>query len=623
VTPENPEQRKSAQEYTATVIMSSALSILARQSQTTRFRTRALFLLALSAALYIGTAASPALIDDDADAAYAVVAREMLQRHDFVVPHMNGVRYLVRPPLHFWLVAATYTVLGQNAFSTRLPVALAMIGLVLLVHEFGRRFLSEQAGFYGGLITATSAGMFIFTRTMIPEAIYALQFTAIFYLFLRAWTGTLSHRAYWLASATCGLAVLTRGLIGLLFPLAAVVLFVTITRGWPRWRELRPFSSVLIFLAVALPWHILAQLREPGFFHAYIVNEHVNRALGTRWPHDYSAVPLWAWWLAHLAWFFPWSFFLPVAFRGIPNPKSWRILRDPQSLARLLSLLWAAVILIFFSLESGSRMEYYSFGAWPAIALLLGSALADEEQRRRPWLRTIQAVMLFFPSLVAAVLGYLLWTSYKIRSAGDISSVLSTRAPQYYHVAMSHFFDLTPQAFSALRAPAIIAGFALVISAAAAWWLRRQVRHWQANVAISIGMAGFFLAANLAYAAFSPQLSSHALAKQMNTVLRPEDAIVLYGDFPVGASIAFYTGHHLLLYRAHDSNLEYGARFAEAPKTFLSESDFQALWYGRSRVFLLVPPDQMENATRELQPESRWLLAESGGKRIYINRPVR
>jgi len=597
--------------------------IPARQSRRSPFRARTLFLLALSAALYIGTAASPALIDDDADAAYAVVAREMLQRHDFVIPHMDGLRYLVRPPLHFWLVAASYAVLGQNAFSTRLPVALAMIGLVLLVFEFGRRFQSEQAGFYAGLITATSAGMFIFTRTMIPEAIYALEFTAIFYLFLRVWTGTLSRRAYWLAAAICGLAVLTRGLIGFIFPLATVGLFITITRGWSRWRELRPFSSLLIFLAVALPWHVLAQLREPGFFQAYIVNEHINRALGTRWPHDYSAVPLWAWWLGHLAWFFPWSFFLPLAFRAIPNPKSWRTLTDPQSLARLLLLLWAAVILLFFSLESGSRMEYYSFGAWPAIALLLGSALADEEQRGHRWLRPIQTLLLVFAGLVAGVLGYLLWTSYKIRSAGDISSVLATHAPQYYHVAMAHFFDLTPQAFSALRAPAIIAALALVISAAVAWWWRRQGRHWQANVAMSAGMAGFFLAANLAYAAFSPQLSSHGLAEQINTVLGPEDVIVLYGDFPVGASIAFYTRHPLLLYHAHDSNLEYGAKFADAPKTFLSQSDFQTLWHGRNRVFLVVPPDQMESAMRELEPAPHWLLAESGGKRVYTNRPVR
>ena len=139
-----------------------------------RSRLPFLFLLLLPGVLYLGTAASPALLDDDVDAAHALVAREILQRHDFVVMYMNGIRYLIRPPLHFWLVAASYAVLGESAFATRLPVALAMIGLVLLVYKFGRRFLCERTGIYAALVAATSAGTFIFTRVMLPEALYAM-----------------------------------------------------------------------------------------------------------------------------------------------------------------------------------------------------------------------------------------------------------------------------------------------------------------------------------------------------------------------------------------------------------------------------------------------------------------
>ncbi len=256
-----------------------------------------LSLLILSAGLYIGTAASPALDDDDVDAAHAMVSQEMLQRNDFVVPYMDGVRYLIRPPMHFWMVAASYKLLGETEFATRLPLGLAMVGMVLLTFEFGRRFFGRRAGLYGALAVATSLGMFIFTRIMIPEAIYALAFEGIFYLFLRAWTGSLDPRiGYWGASALCAIAVLTRALIGVLFPVAAIVVFITITRGWHRWRELRLFSSSAIFLAIAAPWHILAGLRSPGFFWAYFINEHINRALGTRIPHDYGAVPLWIWW---------------------------------------------------------------------------------------------------------------------------------------------------------------------------------------------------------------------------------------------------------------------------------------------------------------------------------------
>src|SRR5271165_4499545 len=187
-----------------------------------------LCLLVLSVGLYICTAASPALDDEDVDAAHAMVSHEMLARHDFVVMYMDGVRYLIRPPMHFWLVAASYKLLGETEFATRLPIGLAVVGIVLLSFEFGRRFFGQRAGLYGALAIATSVGMFIYTRNMIPEAIYTLAFEGIFYLFLRAWTGSLDSRlGYWGAAVLCGIAVLTRALIGLLFPLAAIAAFIT------------------------------------------------------------------------------------------------------------------------------------------------------------------------------------------------------------------------------------------------------------------------------------------------------------------------------------------------------------------------------------------------------------
>ena len=129
-----------------------------------------------------------------------------------------------------------------------------MMGLVLLVYEFGRRFFGERTGLYGALVAATSAGMFIFTRVMLPEPLYALEFTAAFYLFLRSWTGSLDARiGYWGAAACCALGMLTRGPIGVIFPVGAIVVFISLTRGWARWRELRLFTSLAIFLALAAP----------------------------------------------------------------------------------------------------------------------------------------------------------------------------------------------------------------------------------------------------------------------------------------------------------------------------------------------------------------------------------
>jgi 4-amino-4-deoxy-L-arabinose transferase-like glycosyltransferase len=583
----------------------------------------AVFPFLVSVVLYFGTASSPALLDDDVDAAHAVVAREMLQRHDYAVLYQNGIRYLVRAPLQFWLIASSYALFGQTEFATRLPLALTVAALVLVVFEFGRKFAGPRVGLYAALAVATSPGIFFFTRTINPEAICALEFTAVFYLFLRAWTGSLDPRiGYWGAAALCAAAVLTRGLVGVIFPVGIIFVFLTVTRSWRRWRELRPVSSLLIFLAISLPWHIIAEMRAPGFFWSYFVNEHLKRALGTRWPPDYSAVPLGTWWIAHLAWLFPWIVFLPLVIRDFLVPRRWEEQPNGASQARLLWLVWAGFIFLFFSFESGSRMEYYSLGAWPAIGLLLATALAHSEQASDHWLRAIQRVLAVLGIVVAILLGYLVKASSGVQTTGDISALLQRHSADYYRFAMAHFFDLTPRAFADLREPAMIAAFALLAAFIAAWALRERGLHLASNMALAAGMMGFLFAANLAYKAFEPQLSSRSLAMEINKYVCPGDRLVVYGDFPRSASIAFYTHRRLWLYNAPYSELEYGSHYTDAPKIFLHDQDFFSLWRSDARVFLIVPADQLQNAMTRLPPGATWSLAKSGGKTVYVNQPL-
>jgi 4-amino-4-deoxy-L-arabinose transferase-like glycosyltransferase len=577
-----------------------------------------------SAGLYIGTAASPALNDDDVDAAHAMVSQEMLQRHDFVVPYMDGLRYLIRPPMHFWMVAASYKLLGESEFATRLPVSLAMIGMVLLTFEFGRRFFSRRAGLYGALAVATSLGMFIFTRTMLPEAIYALAFEGIFYLFLRAWTRSLDPRlGYWGAAALCAIAVLTRALIGLIFPVVAIVAFITMTHGWSRWRELRLFSSSAIFLAIAAPWHILAGLRSPGFFWAYFINEHINRALGTRLPHDYGAVPLWIWWSAHLIWLFPWSFFFPLALRELPySRRAWREPMSPRQQARLLLFVWAGVIFLFFTLESGSRMEYYSFGAWPAISLLLGLGIAQAEETDYAWLKPIQRILAGLAVLLAGVAAYFVWASMGVRATSDVSSHLALRSPEKYVTSMAHLFDLTTQSVADLRIPVIISSVSILIAFVTSWVLRERGISWLPNISLALGMAGFFFAAHMAYGVLNPTLSSRSLAYEINRYLQPSDKIALYGDIRVAPGIAFYSHRDVLLYNANESNLQFGSQYPDAPKRFFDDEDFSKLWEGSGRVFLVVPAEHKEEVRERLPGNSIWEFAEDGGKTVYLNQPL-
>ncbi len=585
-------------------------------------RWAVLFLLALSAVIYLGTAARPALLDD-ADASHALVSREMLQRGDYVVMFLNGVRYLQKAPIHYWLVALDYKIFGQSEFAVRLPVALAMIGLTLMAFEFGRRFFSQRAGIYAALATATSLGMFMFTRIMIPEAIYALEFTAIFYLFLRAWTGqtgAVSPRLYFwgIAVLTAG-AVLTRGLIGVLFPVGTIIGFILLTRSWKRWRELHLFSSTLIFLAVAVPWHVIAELRAPGFLWSYFINEHFKRALGTRWPPDYDATPLPIWWAAHLAWFFPWSIFVPLAIRQFPRPSSWWKSMNAEAQARLLLFAWFGVVYVFFSLVVGSRMEYSAFGGWPAVTILIGLGIARAEERRDKWLGRLWAVLAIIGVALAGVLTWAVWQAAKIRATGDISTLLKTHPNDFYRLSMGHLFDLTPQAFADLRTPALLAAACFSAGFVAAWSIGRR-RALAGAAMLGVVMAVFMFAANLAYGVFGPHMSSRALAEEILKHLHTGDQIAVYGEFDPASSVSFYTHRQLLIWNGRYNNLALGSYYPDAPKIFFTDQTFPSIWNAPVTLFLVVPQEQREAAYQRLDKSRSWLLMESGGKAVYVNR---
>ncbi len=584
----------------------------------------ALVLVVFSLAIYVGTATAPALFDD-VDAAHAEASREMLERGDWAVMHINGIRYLEKAPIHYWLVAASYALLGKNEFATRLPLALAVAGLVLMVYAFGRRFFNELVGFYAGLVICTSVGMFLFTRIMVPEALYALEFTAAFYLFLRAWTGTLSQRVgYWGCAVLIALAVLTRGLIGVVLPTGIIFFFLLITGGWRRWRELRLVSSALVFLLIAAPWHLIVGLRNHGFFWYYFINGHVLRAIGTRYPQDSIYMPLFSWYAAHLVWFFPWSLFLPYTAREFPRLRAWRRIEESDGQARILLFTWAGFILLFFSLTK--RGEHYSFGAWPAIALLLGLGLARAEREHSRWLPRLQGALAVLGVLVAAGLSAWLLIPRATHVEGDLSNLLLLGEDWFTRKSAVTFFRLT-QSISGLRLPAFLAIISFIVGLGGAWLLRYRRRADRngplANALMALAMAGFFFAATLSMKVFEPYMSSRSLAHEIERHLGPQDDIVLYGDFYLSSSVRFYSDREALIYNGRYNNgLEFGSYYPDAPQIFLTDNDFPALWRGSRQVFLFVPQQLHNDALGRLPANSTYLLAESGGKSVYVNQPL-
>jgi 4-amino-4-deoxy-L-arabinose transferase-like glycosyltransferase len=538
---------------------------------------------------------SPPLLDD-VDAAHAQAAQHMADTGDLITSKIDGIRYIEKPPLPYWLVAGSYKVFGENTFATHLPNTLAMLGLTWLAWLWARRAWGPRAGLYAGLTVLTSVGPFLFTRFIIPEAELSLFLLVALYALISGLEDDRPNRFYWIY-ACVALATLTKGLIAPVFFIGASVPYLLLTGQWRRWRVLKPFTGTLLFLAIAAPWHILCGIYNPdqghpvgnhptmgnvhGFFYFYFINEHVLRFFNQRYPHDYNKMPGYAYWLTHLVWLFPWSIFLPAAVVAAwRTRKSWmqHLHRDAGQtvdfyldsaarenvgsyVARLkfkvrtvwLLSLFSAWTLFFFSLST--NQEYYTFPVWIPIMMLIAGVVAGIEERRAPigapegskpllstsWLTGAQATLTVVGVLSAIALGWGLWTSRNLPFVPDIGTVLAHRGVGDYTLSMSHLFDLTGASFAALRLPATIAAIALLIGPAAGWILRLRKRHMAATISIALTFAVFLVAAHIAYARFEPMLSSKKAADTIIAKGSPDDLLIIYGDESTGSSVIFYT----------------------------------------------------------------------------------
>jgi 4-amino-4-deoxy-L-arabinose transferase-like glycosyltransferase len=581
-------------------------------------------ILLIFAAVYLGSAFSPAL-QDDADSSHAEAAREMMVSGDYVTLHINGVRYLEKAPMIYWLVAISYRIFGVNEFATRLPTLLAMFLLVVLAVRWGSRAFGLRAGAYAGLFVTTAAGFYLFTRILIPEALLSLFIAASFYLFATALEEPGKPPWRWYGGYAClALAVLTKGLIPLVFVGITAVAYVVTTGDWRRWREFRIPSGLLLFFVIAAPWHILAGLRNPKFFWFYFVNEHFLRFLGKRYPVDYNKVPAALYWSLHLVWLFPWSLYLPLAFKNLWS--DFKALRQPATAnpfavrTRVICWIWAGVVLTFFAFSTSQ--EYYTFPAYFPLVLLLAGSTAEEEENsgRRRWLTSIAAVTAVLSLVAASVLVAGLWTSRNLPFVADIGTVLAKHDMSEDTLSMSHMLDLTGESFAALRLPAIIAVIALIVGPLSSLYFRARRKHYAATLAMAFTMGLFLVAAHVALNRFDPYLSSKVLADCISQQAQPSDQIMIYGDQAFGSSLLFYLRRPIGLVNGRTTSMWFGSTYPDAPKIFLDDEDLLRRWNSSTRVFLFVPAYEQARVDSVI-PSQKIVAAESSGKIVYSNRP--
>jgi 4-amino-4-deoxy-L-arabinose transferase-like glycosyltransferase len=571
-------------------------------------------------AVYVGCMISPPSLMDDVDAVQAQIARNMITSGDWVTARLDGVAYMEKAPLIYWMMAVSYKIFGVHDWSARIPVVLSSIGLAWITAAFGMWAFGRLAGFYAGLCMATSVGLFLFTRIQIPDVMVAAAMALSMWSFLRAIDEVEARPRIWalIFAATLGTSLLLKSLIGVVFPVAACVVYLAVTRQFGVWRRLRPLSGLLVILAIAAPWHILATLRNPpyfdltmhsapgeyhGFLWFFVMNEQVLRFLNLRYPRDYNTVPRVWFWLFHLVWLFPWSVYFPAVAKLSFRPV------DRAGKTRLLALCWTGFVLVFFTFST--TQEYYSMPCYPALALLLGSAMAAGGAYVK-WGTRLLAVILAGCAIAA---GALWWMTRGFSTPGDISSALSQN-PDAYTLSLGHIEDLNLQSFAYLRAPLLAAAIAFLIGTIGTMVSTGK----RAFVAAGIMMVLFFQAARMALVVFDPYMSSRPLAEAL--MRAPEGKLIIDHHYYTFSSIVFYTNRDAWLLNGRFNNLVYGSYAPGAPDVFLDDAQWQKIWLAPERCYIVLSQAARARLEKLVGAEKLNVLAASGGKLILCNQPV-
>jgi len=466
---------------------------------------------ALVAILFFSRIAGFSFQDPD-EGRYARVPQEMLNAGNWLTPSLASVPYFEKPPLFYWLVASAYSLFGESEGAARAVPALAAFLTVWMTFSFGRHHFGQRAGLLAAGILATAPLFFIFSQSLVIDMVLTACFTATMFAFYRACEAEAKTRWVLATVVAASLAILAKGLLGLVLPGAIAVLTLIVRRDSATLRALLRPAPIGLFLLITMPWFIWMSATHPEFLQYFLIENHFGRFLDAE---GYG--------IAHPEG--PW-FYLPVM---LLTPLPWSLapfLLAGQTATRrafglvrkdllVFFLLWALVVILFFS-ASSSKLPPYVLPAFPPLALLLGAwlDLAMDEELEEPlllrviWPALISLGILFLmASLGALLFGGFLATSFP----GNGSEILAIRNAVFF------------------------AGIALVLGGAL-WARQRRSRLPVDLILLMILTIG---ATELgAVGARSVAKSGRAAAQILNDQAEPEDLIVMYRQ--LSQSLLFY-----------------------------------------------------------------------------------
>jgi 4-amino-4-deoxy-L-arabinose transferase-like glycosyltransferase len=551
-----------------------------------------LAIVALSGALFALAALGRPLWCPD-EGRYAEIPREMVATGDWVTPRLDGVKYLEKPPLLYWMSAVSISVLGRNDIAYRLPTWLFGILGCVLVYGAGRRFYGRAAGRLAALVLATSPLYWWLSGFLVIDMVVSVAMTGTLLAFLLASREPDPRRQRALLAGmyfAAALATLAKGLIGILLPGLVVLVWTVLTKAWPFVRRALSLWGIGLFLLVAVPWHVVAEVRNPGFANFYFIHEQILRFSTT--VHDRTGP--WWYFVPVLAFgMLPWIALLPRTARAVWI--EWRA-RAAGYEVELFLTLWAALIFLFFS-ASQSKLPTYVLPVWPPLALLFARQLARlvaAGGRARA-----EGVTLATAGALLALLFVLL-------------PVLAPRIPALAKVMT----DVGDAEVAAARAAALSLAAGLAAMGLGALILTRPASG-RTPVALGAGAVAFLLGAAALHPALDERNAVPPIARELAARLQPGDLVISYCDFRYDLMVSL---ERLIPIAACVGELKQGSEMEDVSHLMISDDDTWRLWHGPQRVWL-VTRDMYRQRLKErggIDAEPRvW----SGNRFLIVNRP--
>jgi 4-amino-4-deoxy-L-arabinose transferase-like glycosyltransferase len=555
----------------------------------------------------IGLGRTPFL--DPPEGFHAAVAEGVRTTGDGISLRINGVRYFDKPPLLYWLMAASFQLEGVTPFAARLPSAIAAVGVAALTAHLGILLGGPRLGLLAGLMVSANLGVFLYARLVKPDLPFILCIVLAYAGFVLTYRGA-GRWALALFYAALGLATLAKDILGALGPCVVIALFF----WWSRERPIAPWVpwwGPLLTAAIAVPWYLLVEHRNGGFLWYTIVDNHLlNFTRQRAFPDEDVPLASYEFVAVTAAAFLPWALAAPWAVvRALRRP--W-----PDATARLWALLalWVVVVVGFFTV-SPFKLPHYGLPAFPALALLVArvwdESIEAAPHAMRPRTLLVPVVVMFVLAAAAATVaaaGMLSMPAEALSSVDVTTRNVTTRGGTGIAVPLDRYHEILPRC-------ALVFGLGAVGTAIAMW---RRAPGLGVGVALAT-MVAFLPVAADGMTTFARIRSAETVIDALSRRVGGDDVVAHEGPLENTGSLLLRVRDRVRVVDGLQSNLAFGATFPDARELFWDAPRLKAAWSGGRRVFLVSGVEPGRSVVRGLPHDQVHMIARGGGRWLYSN----